>query len=69
MSDDERLLRLLRGALPPMAVPGPARDLWPLIVQRGQAPAWSWSDIGLAAVLVALLVACPRWLLMLAYHL
>ena len=70
MSDEDRLGRLLRSALPPMAEPGPTRDLWPLVVVRSQArPAWSWVDVGLAAALAIALLAFPRLLLVLVYHL
>jgi hypothetical protein len=69
MNDDERLEHLVRSVLPPAAAPGPSRDLWPLIVKRSRVPAWSWGDLGLAAVLITVLAVFPRWLLMLAYHL
>ena len=70
MTDDERLERLLRSALPPVANAGPSRDLWPLVVSRSREPmAWSWLDVGLAAVVTILLLRFPNWLWLLAYHL
>jgi len=70
MTDDERLGRLLRSALPPVATRGPSRDLWPVVVRRSRAPvAWSWVDVGLAAVVTIVLALFPNWLWLLAYHL
>jgi hypothetical protein len=70
MTDDDLLRHLLRSALPPRAALGPSRDLWPLVVNRIEAPAeWSWLDIGLAAIVALVLVMFPQWLLLLAYHL
>lgn len=73
MSDDH-LKNLLCSAFPELDPAKPSRDLWPLIVDRIQAPAaWSWIDISVAAgvgvgVAVAL-VMLPKALLLLAYHL
>jgi hypothetical protein len=70
MNDDERLEDLIRSVLPPVAAVQPTRDLWPLVVRRGQAlPAWSWVDVGLAAALAIVLLVFPRLLLVLVYHL
>ena len=70
MSDDDRLLALLRGALPPTADGGSHRDLWPLVMSRIDAPsAWSWFDLGLAAAVAVVLLMFPRGILFLAYHL
>ncbi len=70
MIDDERLERLLRSALPPLGLPGPSRDLWPLVVSRCRSPlAWSWLDLGLAAAVTLVLLLSPKLLWLLAYHL
>ena len=70
MTDDERLARLLRSTLRPVVVPAPSRDLWPSIVSRSRAPvAWSWLDLGVAAVVAIALLVFPNWLSLLAYHL
>jgi hypothetical protein len=70
MTDDDPLRQLLRSALPPPAAQGPSRNLWPLVVNRIEAPAgWSWLDIGLAAIVALVLVMFPQWLLLLAFHL
>jgi len=70
MTNDERLERLLRSALPPTSGRGPSRDLWPLIVSRSRVPvAWSWFDFSLAAVIAIVLLLFPDWLWLLAYHL
>lgn len=69
MSDDDRLLALLRGALPPSTGDG-HRDLWPLVASRINArPAWSWFDLGLAAAVAMVLLMFPRGIFFLAYHL
>ena len=70
MTDDERLARLVRSALQPVAVRGPTRDCWPLIEDRCQAPVtWSWLDISMAAAVAIVLLMFPNWLWLLAYHL
>lgn len=70
MTDENRLEYLLRSALPPAPASGPSRDLWPLVVNRIQAPPrWSWIDAGLAAVVTIALLMFPEWILLLAYHL
>ena len=51
-------------------MPGPSRDLWPLIVSRSEAPrGWSWLDLSLAAVVAIALLMYPGGLWLLAYHL
>lgn len=70
MTDEERLRHLLRTAVQRTAVPGPSRDLWPLIVSRSEArSAWSWLDLSLAAAVAIALLLSPGWLWLLAYHL
>jgi hypothetical protein len=70
MTDDERLETALRTALRRTAADRPSRDLWPLIVERSRARAgWFWLDLGIAAAVLALLLAQPVWLWLLAYHL
>jgi hypothetical protein len=70
MTGDEGLQHLLRSALPRAADQAPARDLWPLVVNRVQARVrWSWLDVGLAGVVTIVLLMFPRWLFLLAYHL
>ena len=70
MNDDERIQDLIRSALPPVTAARPTRELWPLVVKRGQTPpAWSWVDVGLAAALAVVLLVFPRLLLVLVYHL
>jgi hypothetical protein len=70
MTEDERLERLLREAMPATTAPGSPRDLWPLIVARGRTPGgWSWLDLGIAAVVAIALLMRPGWLWLLAYHL
>ena len=70
MTGDESLQHLLRSALPRVADQAPARDLWPLVVNRVQARVrWSWLDVGLAGVVTIVLLLFPRWLFLLAYHL
>jgi RNA polymerase sigma factor (sigma-70 family) len=49
---------------------GPSQDLWPLVVDRIQAPrGWSPLDTSLAAIVMLLLLIFPGWLFLLAYHL
>jgi len=70
MTDDDRLQRLLRSSLKPVAHQKPSRDLWPLVVNRIQTPAgWTWFDLSLAAVVMIVLLIFPEWLSLLAYHL
>ncbi len=70
MNDDDRLVHLLRTALPPAGAARPSRDLWPSVASRMEAPARvSWLDLALAAVVAAALLTRPAWLWLLAYHL
>lgn len=70
MTDDERLVDLLRAALPPTMADRPSSDLWPQVVDRIQAPpGWSWFDLALAAGIVAAMVVFPESLWLLGYHL
>ncbi|HET9358184.1 MAG TPA: hypothetical protein VFO58_00445 [Vicinamibacterales bacterium] len=70
MTDDDRLVTLLRSAMPPVPGDGPVRDLWPAVVDRARPPrAWSWLDLAVAAAVVAAGVMFPGWLVSLAYYL
>jgi len=70
MNDDDRLVHLLRAALPPANAAGPSRDLWPRVASRIETRVRvSWLDLALAAVVAAALLARPAWLWLLAYHL
>ena len=73
MSDprDERLVRALRRALPPVGEGGPERDLLPLLRRRLEARAAPVSrfDWVLLAALLASIVLFPESLLTLLYHL
>ena len=69
MTEDERLEELLRRALAGEVPPSPTRDLWPLIRDRSRPTRVSWLDLGLVALLMALLLARPDWLPLLAFHL
>jgi hypothetical protein len=69
MTEDTRLLDLLRSAVPPVVAPAPSIDRWPLVVKRHrERTEWSWMDAGLAAAVVATLLTRPDWLVLLAYH-
>jgi hypothetical protein len=66
---DERLKDLLTAALPPAAVNGPARDLWPALAGRcEEPPRWTYLDLALAAAVVTVLALFPESLWLLAYH-
>jgi hypothetical protein len=69
MTNDDRLEDIVRASLRPMAGE-PAHDLWPRVTDRlATPPAWSWFDIGLAAVVaVVLLLVFPEGFWVLAYH-
>ena len=72
MTDDDRLRQVLRSACPPVVGEGPSHDVWPLLVNRIQAPAtvaWVWLDASLAAVVTIVLLIFPEYLSLLAYHL
>ena len=68
---DERLRRALRAALPRPAQHAPARDLWPLLRRRIEAPrpALSRLDWALFAALLIGLFVFPESLLIWLYHL
>lgn len=69
MTEDSRLLELLRSAVPPVVPPASSVDRWPLVVRRQrEGPGWSWLDAALAAAAAAALLMRPDWLLVLAYH-
>lgn len=69
MTEETRLLALVRSAVPPVVTGVPSRDLWPSVVKRNQErPKWSWLDVGLAAGVAAVLPIWPDVLLLLAYH-
>lgn len=72
--NDDRIKNLLRSAFPPATDDKPTRDVWPLIVERIQAPTeWSRVDICVAAGVLTgttiALVILPKALLLLIYHL
>jgi hypothetical protein len=70
MTDDERLQQWLRAAVPASSGLGPARDLWPLVVERLQTrPAWTWIDMAVSAGAATALLLFPEWVFLLAYHL
>jgi hypothetical protein len=70
MTDDKRVQEALRAALQGPTPQGPSRDLWPLILARGGAPAgWSWVDLVVAAATLILLLIRPEWLWLLVFHL
>ncbi len=70
MIEDDRLERLLQAALPPLADAPSPPDLWPAVVGRCERRfAWTWLDLGLAALVAAVLLLFPDWLWLLAYHL
>jgi hypothetical protein len=71
MLNDQDLVRTLRSALPPVAMPEPpSRDLWPHVVERArQRPSWSAADWSAAAAVVIALLMFPKWFWFLAYHL
>lgn len=69
MTDDTKIVALLRSALPPVVTAEPSPDMWPRIVKRSrERQPWSWVDIGLAAAVALALVMRPDLLMLLAYH-
>lgn len=69
MTDDTRIVALLRSALPPVVTVTPSRDIWPHIVKRSEDnQTWSWLDVGLAAGIAIVLILRPDLLMLLAYH-
>jgi hypothetical protein len=70
MTEEDRMAKRLREALPITETSRPSRDLWPEIVSRAHRPVrWSWLDLGIAAAVAILLWLRPEWLRALAYHL
>lgn len=69
MTDDARIIGILQTALPAVTANGPARDLWPAVVQRRRRARAAWSDVGLAAVLCGALAWEPDWFVWLFYYL
>jgi hypothetical protein len=66
--DEERILRLVRAAMPPMAATDPGRDLWPEVVRRiEERPRLSLLDGSLAAAMLVLGLFFPRSVLFLLY--
>lgn len=69
MTDDTRLLVLLRSAVPPVVTAEPSPDLWPRILGRSrERRKWSWLDVGLVAGVVTALMMRPELLMLLAYY-
>ena len=69
MNDSDRLSALLRAALSPTDDRPPARDLWPRVAERIDAPArWSPLDLALAAIVAVVLLMFPEGVWLLAYH-
>ena len=70
MNDDDRIVHLLRAALPPARAARPSRDLWPEVASGMETRVRvSWLDLALAAAVAVALVMRPAWLWLLAYHL
>jgi hypothetical protein len=69
-TSEERLRRAIRSAIPPLAVGGPSRDLWPQVVRRlaPQRARVSRLDWALLAAVVAWLVVFPESVVVLLYH-
>ena len=69
MTDDTRLLALLRSAVPPVVASEPSSDLWPRILGRSrERRKWSWLDVGLGAGIVIALATRPELVMLLAYY-
>ncbi|MBZ5706214.1 MAG: hypothetical protein LAN63_12750 [Acidobacteriia bacterium] len=68
--DQEKIRFMLKKAFPPVD-PAPRRDLWPAVLRRlgERGAATPWYDWAMAAVLVGLLVAFPKFIPVLFYHL
>ncbi len=70
MTEDERLIDLLRSTLPPIAADLPPRDLWPALLGRDEHRAWgSWADLALAVAVALAFMLFPQSLIVIAYHL
>jgi hypothetical protein len=69
MTDDTRLLALLRSAVPPVVTAEPSANMWPRVLRRSrERPKWLWLDVGLGAGVVIALVMRPELLMLLAYY-
>jgi len=70
MTEDDRFNHLFLSALPPAGPMAPSRDLWPLVVNRSQAPVkFSWLDVNVGIVVIGVLLMYPDFLWPLTYHL
>jgi len=60
--DDEKVLSLLRAAVPPLKDPGLKRDLWPAMLRKldEQPIRVSWLDWALVAFVAAWLFVFPE---------
>ena len=71
MTDDTRLIELVREALPPVPTIDDRpvrRDLWPVLERRTHAPVeWSWTDVSLAAAVALALLMFREHLVVLAF--
>lgn len=65
---DERLIALLREALPPVSAATPSRDLWLAVAEHGHSARWSWIDLGIAGGVCAAFFWRPAWFVWLSYH-
>jgi hypothetical protein len=70
-NNDEKLVKLLRDALPPVECTEPERDLWPLVLRRMDAKpaAPPWYDWALGGALAVFLALAPKAIPMLLYYL
>jgi len=75
LHEDERMKKLLRQALPPVASgDGPGHNLWPAVLRRldkeQPAPlAWLWLDWALAGALLLVVAAFPASIPVFLYYL
>ena len=68
MTDDTRLIELVRAVLPPVDDRPGRRDLWPVLERRTHAPfEWSWTDVSLAAAVALALLMFREQLVVLAF--
>jgi hypothetical protein len=71
----DELRKTLQGAVPPVAQPGPQRDLWPRMLRRIEEPPRRvsfrvpWFDWALLGVAAAALLLFPSLIPALLYHL
>lgn len=76
--DEDRVKKLLKQALPPVASDAePARDLWPAVLQRLDAQTaftmpvrskWAWFDWALLAGLAVMTASFPASIPLLLYY-